>query len=116
MGGQYRVMIFLTDFADQAVVLPTTVAIGLVLAAIILVLFLLLGNFRAAIITALVIPIAMLMTMTGMIPAFVQVLSDLGFSPMAAAASLMVSKGLGAETAPFPFLLACFLGIGGSSS
>lgn len=34
---------------------------------VILVLFLLLGNFRAALITALVIPIAMLMTMTGMV-------------------------------------------------
>ena len=33
----------------------------------ILVLFLLLGNFRAALITALVIPIAMLLTMTGMV-------------------------------------------------
>ena len=33
---------------------------------VILVLFVLLGNFRAALITALVIPIAMLMTMTGM--------------------------------------------------
>ena len=33
----------------------------------ILVLFLLLGNFRAALITALVIPIAMLMTITGMV-------------------------------------------------
>ena len=36
---------------------------GLVIA----VLFLLLGNFRAALITALVIPVAMLMTMTGMV-------------------------------------------------
>ena len=34
---------------------------------VILVLFLLLGNFRAAIITAMVIPIAMLMTITGMV-------------------------------------------------
>ena len=34
---------------------------------VILVLFLLLGNFRAALITALVIPIAMLMTITGMV-------------------------------------------------
>jgi cobalt-zinc-cadmium resistance protein CzcA len=34
---------------------------------VILVLFLLLGNFRAALITALVIPAAMLMTMTGMV-------------------------------------------------
>ncbi|NBJ13592.1 efflux RND transporter permease subunit [Microvirga arsenatis] len=34
---------------------------------VVLVLFLLLGNFRAALITALVIPIAMLMTMTGMV-------------------------------------------------
>jgi heavy metal efflux system protein len=34
---------------------------------VILVLFLLLGNFRAALITALVIPIAMLLTMTGMV-------------------------------------------------
>jgi heavy metal efflux system protein len=45
-----------------------TVAKNLVEGAllVILVLFLLLGNFRAALITALVIPIAMLMTMTGM--------------------------------------------------
>ncbi|ESQ83035.1 cation transporter [Asticcacaulis sp. AC466] len=34
---------------------------------VIVILFLLLGNFRAAIITALVIPIAMLMTITGMV-------------------------------------------------
>jgi len=34
---------------------------------VILVLFLLLGNFRAALITALVIPVAMLLTMTGMV-------------------------------------------------
>ncbi|MBX9931233.1 MAG: CusA/CzcA family heavy metal efflux RND transporter [Methylobacterium sp.] len=34
---------------------------------VIAVLFLLLGNFRAAVITALVIPVAMLMTMTGMV-------------------------------------------------
>lgn len=34
---------------------------------VIFVLFLLLGNFRAAVITALVIPVAMLMTMTGMV-------------------------------------------------
>ena len=34
---------------------------------VILVLFLLLGNFRAALITAMVIPIAMLMTITGMV-------------------------------------------------
>ena len=34
---------------------------------VIAVLFLLLGNFRAAIITAMVIPVAMLMTMTGMV-------------------------------------------------
>ena len=34
---------------------------------VILVLFLLLGNFRAALITALVIPIAMLLTMAGML-------------------------------------------------
>jgi cobalt-zinc-cadmium resistance protein CzcA len=38
-------------------------------ALVILVLFLLLGNIRAAIITALVIPVAMLMTMTGMVEA-----------------------------------------------
>ncbi len=36
---------------------------------VIVVLFLLLGNIRAAIITALVIPVAMLMTMTGMVEA-----------------------------------------------
>ncbi len=36
-------------------------------ALVIFVLFLLLGNIRAAIITALVIPVAMLMTMTGMV-------------------------------------------------
>lgn len=36
-------------------------------ALVILVLFLLLGNMRAALITALVIPLAMLMTMTGMV-------------------------------------------------
>lgn len=34
---------------------------------VIIILFLLLGNFRAAVITALVIPIAMLMTVTGMV-------------------------------------------------
>ena len=34
---------------------------------VIVVLFLLLGNFRAALITALVIPLAMLMTATGMV-------------------------------------------------
>ena len=34
---------------------------------VIVVLFLLLGNFRAALITALVIPIAMMMTATGML-------------------------------------------------
>lgn len=38
-------------------------------ALVILVLFLLLGNFRAAVITALVIPVAMLMTMAGMVEA-----------------------------------------------
>ena len=38
-------------------------------ALVIVVLFLLLGNIRAAIITALVIPVAMLMTMTGMVEA-----------------------------------------------
>ena len=38
-------------------------------ALVILVLFMLLGNIRAAIITALVIPVAMLMTMTGMVEA-----------------------------------------------
>ncbi|KZC01455.1 cobalt-zinc-cadmium resistance protein CzcA [Methylobacterium sp. PvP062] len=38
-------------------------------ALVILVLFLLLGNIRAAVITALVIPVAMLMTMTGMVEA-----------------------------------------------
>ncbi|NEU14323.1 CusA/CzcA family heavy metal efflux RND transporter [Methylobacterium sp. BTF04] len=36
-------------------------------ALVIVILFLLLGNFRAAIVTALVIPVAMLMTMTGMV-------------------------------------------------
>jgi len=36
---------------------------------VIVVLFLLLGNFRAALITALVIPLAMLLTMTGMVQA-----------------------------------------------
>ena len=36
---------------------------------VILILFLLLGNFRAAVITALVIPVAMLLTMTGMVQA-----------------------------------------------
>ncbi|WP_375462521.1 efflux RND transporter permease subunit [uncultured Methylobacterium sp.] len=36
---------------------------------VILVLFLLLGNIRAAVITAMVIPVAMLMTMTGMVEA-----------------------------------------------
>ena len=34
---------------------------------VVVVLFLLLGNFRAAVITALVIPIAMMMTATGML-------------------------------------------------
>jgi cobalt-zinc-cadmium resistance protein CzcA len=34
---------------------------------VIAVLFLLLGNFRAALITAAVIPLAMLMTITGMV-------------------------------------------------
>ncbi|WP_437871718.1 efflux RND transporter permease subunit [Methylorubrum extorquens] len=38
-------------------------------ALVILILFLLLGNFRAAVITALVIPVAMLLTMTGMVQA-----------------------------------------------
>ncbi|BAU92726.1 cation efflux system protein czcA [Methylorubrum populi] len=38
-------------------------------ALVIVILFLLLGNIRAAIITALVIPVAMLMTMTGMVEA-----------------------------------------------
>ncbi|GGC68806.1 efflux RND transporter permease subunit [Chelatococcus reniformis] len=38
-------------------------------ALVILILFLLLGNVRAAIITAMVIPLAMLMTMTGMVEA-----------------------------------------------
>ncbi|MET0427317.1 MAG: CusA/CzcA family heavy metal efflux RND transporter [Microvirga sp.] len=38
-------------------------------ALVIVVLFLLLGNIRAAVITALVIPVAMLMTMTGMVEA-----------------------------------------------
>ncbi len=38
-------------------------------ALVILILFLLLGNIRAALITALVIPVAMLMTMTGMVEA-----------------------------------------------
>ena len=36
---------------------------------VILVLFLLLGNWRGALITAAVIPVAMLMTMTGMVQA-----------------------------------------------
>ena len=34
---------------------------------VVVILFLLLGNFRAALITALVIPISMLMTITGMV-------------------------------------------------
>ncbi len=38
-------------------------------ALVIVILFLLLGNIRAAVITALVIPVAMLMTMTGMVEA-----------------------------------------------
>ncbi|SEP51366.1 cobalt-zinc-cadmium resistance protein CzcA [Methylobacterium sp. ap11] len=38
-------------------------------ALVIVILFLLLGNIRAAIVTALVIPVAMLMTMTGMVQA-----------------------------------------------
>ncbi|MCJ2012397.1 efflux RND transporter permease subunit [Methylobacterium sp. J-076] len=38
-------------------------------ALVVLVLFLLLGNIRAALVTALVIPVAMLMTMTGMVQA-----------------------------------------------
>jgi heavy metal efflux system protein len=48
-----------------------TVAKNLVEGAllVIVVLFLLLGNFRAALITAMVIPLAMLMTMTGMVRA-----------------------------------------------
>ena len=47
----------------------TTVAKNLAEGAllVVLVLFLLLGNFRAAVVTALVIPVAMLMTMTGMV-------------------------------------------------
>ncbi len=55
-----------TQLVDATV---TTVATNLGEGAllVILVLFLLLGNFRAALITALVIPVAMLMTATGML-------------------------------------------------
>lgn len=55
-----------TDLVDRTI---ATVAKNLIEGAllVIVVLFLLLGNFRAALITAAVIPLAMLMTMTGMV-------------------------------------------------
>jgi heavy metal efflux system protein len=55
-----------TQLVDSTVsTVATNLAEGALL--VILVLFLLLGNFRAALITALVIPVAMLMTATGML-------------------------------------------------
>ena len=55
-----------TDLVDRTI---ATVSKNLVEGAllVIVVLFLLLGNFRAALITAAVIPLAMLMTLTGMV-------------------------------------------------
>ena len=54
-----------TELVDATIVTVTTnLAEGALL--VIAVLFLLLGNFRAAVITALVIPVAMLMTAFGM--------------------------------------------------
>ena len=55
-----------TDLVDRTI---ATVAKNLIEGAllVIVVLFLLLGNFRAALITAAVIPLAMLMTVTGMV-------------------------------------------------
>jgi cobalt-zinc-cadmium resistance protein CzcA len=57
-----------TGLVDRTI---RTVATNLIEGAllVIVVLFLLLGNFRAALITAAVIPLAMLMTMTGMVRA-----------------------------------------------
>ncbi|ASJ91116.1 efflux RND transporter permease subunit [Sphingobium baderi] len=57
-----------TDLVDRTIkTVATNLAEGALL--VIVVLFLLLGNIRAALITAAVIPISMLMTMTGMVRA-----------------------------------------------
>jgi cobalt-zinc-cadmium resistance protein CzcA len=57
-----------TELVDATVhTVATNLAIGALL--VVLVLFLMLGNFRAAVVTAVVIPITMLMTATGMLEA-----------------------------------------------
>jgi heavy metal efflux system protein len=65
---------------------------------VILVLFVMLGNFRAALITALVIPIAMLMTMTGMmqgkISANLMSLGALDFGLIVDGAALIAENSL----------------------
>jgi cobalt-zinc-cadmium resistance protein CzcA len=65
-GIRARTMLSRTELVDATV---QTVATNLLLGAllVILVLFLMLGNFRAALITAMVIPITMLITATGML-------------------------------------------------
>ena len=65
---------------------------------VILVLFLLLGNFRAALITALVIPIAMLLTMTGMVQGKISANLD-EFSARSILASLSMAPSSSRRTA-----------------
>ena len=67
-GIEIKTVLNRTQLVDSTIV---TVATNLFEGAllVILVLFMLLGNFRAALITALVIPVAMLMTATGMLQA-----------------------------------------------
>ena len=65
-GIEIKTVLNRTQLVDATIeTVATNLAEGALL--VILVLFLLLGNFRAALITALVIPLAMLMTATGML-------------------------------------------------
>src|SRR5258705_8503170 len=65
-GIQARTVLNRTQLVDATIhTVATNLAEGALL--VILVLFLLLGNFRAAVVTALVIPITMLLTATGML-------------------------------------------------
>src|SRR5215471_2912251 len=65
-GIRARTVLNRTELVDATVrTVATNLALGATLVA--LVLFLMLGNFRAALITAMVIPITMLITATGML-------------------------------------------------
>src|SRR6202043_593441 len=65
-GIRARAVLNRTELVDATVhTVATNLALGALL--VVLVLFLMLGNFRAALITAMVIPITMLVTATGML-------------------------------------------------